>query len=438
MANRPVRIITKRTSVAGKVPTGTTGVELNLIQVGELATNLTDKKIFSYDGSNVFEFGSNSFLSLTGGTITGNTTIKGNLIVTGTTSLQSLSATTYISGSTNLYDIFSTKGSSITASTISNVDYIDFNTGATVTSQVGRLNWSDADEIGGLEVGMKGGNVVLQIGEENLARVYNDDTVTLTNGMVVYVSGNQGNTISVRRASATAETSSANTLGVVGESIPVGGRGYVNTFGLIRDLNTIAYSGGTPVYLGTTPGTFSSIKPSAPNHVCQIGFISRSNAITGSLFVHISNGWELDELHDVVATGLTNSDILQYNSSQQLWINTNSPTFNSMSAATLSGGTILSGATNLYNIFQAQTGVLKQKNGSVTGSTFSGNPKKATITFGTNFPNNNYAVTVTGEIDRTWTIESKTLSGFTINANANLQFNSSNVFWMAGQIGESN
>lgn len=192
MANRPIRIITKRTSVAGKIPTGTTGVELNFIQVGELATNLTDKKIFSYDGSNVFEFGSNSFLSLTGGTITGNTTINGNLIVTGTTSLQSLSATTYISGS-----------------------------------------------------------------------------------------------------------------------------------------------------------------------------------------------------------------------------------------------------TNLYNIFQSQANTLKQKNGSVTGTTFSGNPKKATVTFGTSFPDNNYAVTITGEISRSWSVESKTLSGFTINANANLAF-IENVFWMAGQIGESN
>ena len=113
-------------------------------------------------------------------------------------------------------------------------------------------------------------------------------------------------------------------------------------------------------------------------------------------------------------------------------------TATSLSAGTLSGGTILSGSTNLYSIFQAQTGVLKQKNGSVTGSTFSGNPKKATITFTTAFPDNNYAVTITGEIDRTWTIESKTSAGFTINANANLQFNSSNVFWMAGQIGESN
>jgi hypothetical protein len=341
MADRDVRLITKRTSVSGKIPTGTTGTELNFIKQGELASNLSDKKLFSYDGSNVFEFGSSSFFSLTGGTISGNTRVTGNL-----------SAGTIYSGSTNLYDIFIPNGFPISASTIQNVNYIDFNTGATVTSQVGRLNWNDADEIGGLEVGMKGGNVTLQIGEENLARVYNDDTITLTDGMIVYVTGNQGNTISVQRASATAETTSARVLGVVTESIAVGERGYVNTFGLVNKLNTIAYSGGSPIYLGITSGTFTDVKPEAPNHICQIGFISRSHASTGSLFVHISNGWELDELHDVLVTGLTNLDILQYNSSQQVWKNTNSPTFNSMSAGTLSGGTLLSGSTNLYDIFQ--------------------------------------------------------------------------------------
>ena len=97
MADRNVRLITKRTSVPGKIPTGTTGSETNFISQGELASNLVDKKLFSYDGSNVFEFGVNSFLGLTGGTITGNLKVTGNL-----------SGSVLYSGSTNLYDIFVT------------------------------------------------------------------------------------------------------------------------------------------------------------------------------------------------------------------------------------------------------------------------------------------------------------------------------------------
>ena len=386
---RDVRIITKKTAIPGRIPTGTTGNELNFIRQGELAQNTFDKKLFGFDGTDVFEFGVNTFLNLTGGTISGNLGISGNL-----------SANTFYSGSVNLYDIFLTSGdlsgtsvsagsnidvqqtgsdykvsvvaspsfnnitfsgtgygialsaNSITASTLNSIDYIDFDTGATTTAAVGRLRWNDAEEIGGLEVGMRGGNVNLQIGEENLARVYNDDIVTLTDGMVVYVVGSQGNTISVRRASATGETTSARVFGVVTEPIPVGERGFVNTYGLVRDIDTSAYTGGTPIYLGTTLGSFTNIKPEAPNHICLVGFISRSHPTTGSLFVHISNGWELDELHDVIATGLTNLDILQYDFSQQVWQNTNSPVFNSISAVTFSAGTINSGSTNLYSIFQ--------------------------------------------------------------------------------------
>lgn len=95
MAERPVRIITKRTAVPGKIPTGTTGTELNLIKTGELASNLADKKLFSFDGSNVFEFGTNSFLSLTGGTISGDLNVIGTTYANAFNA-DTISATTYL------------------------------------------------------------------------------------------------------------------------------------------------------------------------------------------------------------------------------------------------------------------------------------------------------------------------------------------------------
>ncbi|MEK6829391.1 MAG: hypothetical protein AABY15_04635 [Nanoarchaeota archaeon] len=109
---------------------------------------------------------------------------------------------------------------------------------------------------------------------------------------------------------------------------------------------------------------------------------------------------------------------------------------NELSATTISGGTIYSGNTNLELIFHNKNGYLLQKSGSVSGSTFSGNPKKSTITFSTNFPDNDYSISVIGTVNRTWTIESKTLSGFTINANANPAFASSEVYWIALEGGE--
>jgi len=94
MADRQARLITKRTSVPGKIPTGTTGNELNYIKSGELASNLADHSLWGYDGTNVFEYGSNSFLGLTGGTISGDLFVNG-----------SLSANTLFSGSTDVETI---------------------------------------------------------------------------------------------------------------------------------------------------------------------------------------------------------------------------------------------------------------------------------------------------------------------------------------------
>ena len=93
------RFTLKRTSVPGRIPTGTTGNEDSFIKQGELAINTADKKIFSFDGTNIFEAGSNSYLGLSGGTI------NGNLNVTRETVVQSISASTIYSGGTNLYDV---------------------------------------------------------------------------------------------------------------------------------------------------------------------------------------------------------------------------------------------------------------------------------------------------------------------------------------------
>jgi hypothetical protein len=236
-------------------------------------------------------------------------TVNGNLTVTGDTSLQGVTATT----------ITATTFSGVSIDTI---DYIDFNTGATTTSQVGRMRWNDADEVGTLELDLKGGNVRLQVGEESLVRVFNEDTITLSAGTIVYVFGNQGNTLSVKRASATGETESSRTLGVVRESIPVNDRGFVSTGGLVYNTDTSAYTGGTPLWLSVTPGQYTDVKPTAPSNTVLIGFVARVSSTVGSIFVHISNGWELDELHNVNITSVANGDILSYNSGTTVWENT--------------------------------------------------------------------------------------------------------------------
>lgn len=218
-------IAPRKTAISGRVPTGTT--------IGEIFSNLPDQKLWGYDGSIVFEYGSKSFLGLTGGTITGNTRVIGNL---------------------------------------------------------------SADTIYG-----DGSNLV---------------------GIVTGFTYNNSNKFTISRN------------------------------GLI-DLDAI---------------------------------ISIVTALTITTSLNVVGGAYI----------------------------------NSLTADTL--------VTTLP--------ILPTKAGIVNGVAFSGDTKKSTIIFSDNFEDNNYTVTVTGEDNRSWRIESKTLSGFTIDASANSVF-SGDVFWQAIAVGES-
>jgi len=70
------------------------------------------------------------------------------------------------------------------------------------------------------------------------------------------------------------------------------------------------------------------------------------------------------------------------------------------------------------------------KGGSASIASFNGNPSSSTVTFGSAFPNNLYAVTVTGEDARSWTIQSKVSGSFVINSNSNTALTGP-VYWIA-------
>jgi hypothetical protein len=197
---------------------------------------------------------------------------------------------------------------------------VQFDTGTTVTSSVAGLYWDDGN--GTLSLGLKGGNVNLQIGEENVSLCYNDDVVPLTDGMVVYVSGSQGNRPKIKRAIASSDQYSVTVLGIVTETIPVGEEGFVTTFGMVNNLNTLGFTGGTALWLSPTVlGGLTEVKPIAPQHTVLVGYVVRVSNTVGSIFVHTSNGWELEELHNVRISGVTDGDLLVYDSELGVWVN---------------------------------------------------------------------------------------------------------------------
>lgn len=199
------------------------------------------------------------------------------------------------------------------------VDAVSFDLTAAEVSTVGKAYW-DADD-GTLAVGMAGGNITLKIGQEQLARIKNTTGAALSKGQVVYITGAQGQRLTVGLASNSSEPSSSKTFGVVAEPIADQAEGFIATQGLMRGLNTNAYQEGYPLWLGSTPGTFTTTKPSAPNHLVLVGWVARqASGSAGSIFVHIQNGFELEELHDVRVVSPTPGDLLQRKSSG-LWEN---------------------------------------------------------------------------------------------------------------------
>lgn len=145
---------------------------------------------------------------------------------------------------------------------------------------------------------------------------------TLTKGQVVYINGAQGNRVTVALAQADSEISSSSTFGVVESDISNNQSGYIITQGSLIGLDTSAFTEGAALWLSpTTAGAFTTTKPVAPNHLVLIGYVERSQSVNGSIFVKVQNGYELDELHNVLLTSKTEGQVLTYEASSGLWKN---------------------------------------------------------------------------------------------------------------------
>lgn len=204
---------------------------------------------------------------------------------------------------------------------INAVDYLDFNTQQTgIVGGVGRLVWNATD--GTLDLGLGGGQVTLQIGQEMVQPVTNRTGSTLLETEVVYVEGALGNRMTVQRAQANAEMSSTAVLGVITEPILNNQTGYVTTEGMVRNVNTSAFPEGSVIWLSpTVAGGLTTTKPIAPNHTVMIGYCVRQHATVGSIYVKVQNGYELDELHNVQITTPADGQVLKYEASTGLWKN---------------------------------------------------------------------------------------------------------------------
>ena len=219
-------------------------------------------------------------------------------------------------------------------------------------------------------IGYSGTN--LSEAENLIAEVYNNSGATLTKGTIVYINGGHGNLPTVAKALATSDATSAQTFGIVRANITDNNNGYLIIVGNLIDLDTSAYVEGTQLYLsGTTAGTWTSTKPSAPTHLVYVGIVVRSHPTQGVVTVKIQNGYELDEIHDVSITSVANSNIIQYNSTSKLWVNVAGTTKN------------ISEDTNLY---YTDTRARSSVSSTATGLTYTSGTGVFSLTSGYSIP----------------------------------------------------
>jgi hypothetical protein len=156
--------------------------------------------------------------------------------------------------------------------------------------------------------------------------VVNNTGSTIYKGQVVSAAGAVGASGQLRvvLSSNSAESTSSKTFGIMEDTVVDGAIGTVVTEGLIEGIDTSSAQPGDPVWLGSTPGSVIyglANKPSAPNHLVFVGIVTRAQALTGSIFVKVQNGFEIDELHDVSIVNKQNNQVIRYNSTTGLWTN---------------------------------------------------------------------------------------------------------------------
>lgn len=152
--------------------------------------------------------------------------------------------------------------------------------------------------------------------------VRNQSGSTIPAGAIVYISGATGNKPLITLAQANSDANSAQTFGFVKASIANNGTGHVIVRGELENIDTSALTEGVQLYLSpTTAGTWTTTKPSAPQHLVYVGIVVRAHPTQGVILVAIQNGYELNEIHDVALASVANNDLLAYDSATTLWKN---------------------------------------------------------------------------------------------------------------------
>jgi hypothetical protein len=160
---------------------------------------------------------------------------------------------------------------------------------------------------------LKDGQVKIELGLSNYVQVANNESFPITKGQVVYLIGGGNDEIaSVKLACSTGDATSSNTIGILSHNLMPGETGYAINRGLITGISLNSFNNGDRIYLGPVHGSITNQKLLPPSHLVSLGFVEKAGTgqDQGIAYIKIEDGYQLDDLHDVMVAGAVSGSLL--------------------------------------------------------------------------------------------------------------------------------
>lgn len=275
--------------------------------------------------------GGTTGLAASGGPITtsGTITLGGALNVSngGTGAINATNARLNLGAAASGANADITSMSGLTAA-ITSPTYIQMGNGAGTTLAAGRMWYNQTT--GSWDLGMGGGNITQQVGEELF--VYGKASAAITDSplQIVYHTGTVGASGVITFAPTIAGITDINAIvGVATENIALNGFGRVTNFGVVHGITTNGTAFGETwvdddvIWYNPVTGNPTKFEPSAPNIKIQVGIvINAGSGGSGSFQVLLRPGSVLGGTDsNVQFSSLANKDLIQYDSTLQYWKN---------------------------------------------------------------------------------------------------------------------
>lgn len=281
-------------------------------------------------------------------------------------------------------------------------------TGVSPSHLEGTVYWDATDHTLAAMTDVSG--TTLQIGQEFLVRFTNKTGVTLNNGQVLYIDSAVGNrpTADLADASSTS-TSAGSTIGVLTSSGGVANNadGYITKQGIVRGVNTSGWTAGDKLWLSTTAGAVTNVRPTSPDKNIRVGYALNSTVL-GSILVDVDTGCALTDLHDVLISSVLEGQLLGYDAVNGYWKNQAGLSYAAATGLTVTGQLVATGLvqstttkTAAYPMVNTDHTIRADVSGGAFTITLPTGPATGQIVCVKKVDNSTNAVTIGGTVDGT-------------------------------------